>query len=217
MVIRLLREKDYEFIISLLEALQRPVHLLLFTAGPGDAYSSITRELLRELVFLHERLSLEVFDLTADAALAAELGLNTAPAIIVLDSERSAYGIRFYGLPSGSTFSALLEAILMVGGGVPVSLQLGTQAFLDQLRRPVRLQVLVTATASSCPSAAVLAYRLACACPHIIAEVVETLAFPELARYYEVQQLPTTIIDDHLVIAGDFSETDLIRHMRSYA
>ncbi len=214
MGIKLLREKDYHLVISLLQGLRHPVHLLLFTVTPDDEYSSIIEELLREVVALNTLLSLEVFDIIADANLAAELGLSKAPAIIVLDSERSAYGIRLYGLPSGYTFGALLEAILMVGGGTSVSLQINTQAFLDQLLRPMLLQVLVTATNPFCPTAAALAYKLACASPHIIAEAIETRAFPQLAQHYDVSQIPSMIIDEHLVIAGALSEADLIRHLR---
>lgn len=214
MEIRLLREKDCEFVLSLLEALRRPVHLLLFMVSRDDEYSSITGELLRELVALHGLLSLEVFDMVADADLAAELGVDMAPAILVLDAERSAYGIRFYGLPGGYTFGALLEALLMVGGGTAVSVQLKTQAFLDQLLRPVLLQVLVTATDPVCPLAAALAYRLACASPQIIAEAIETRAFPQLAQHYAAWEAPTTIVNEHLVIAGALSEAELISHLR---
>jgi glutaredoxin-like protein len=214
MEIRLLREKDCECILSLLEVLRHPVHLLLFTVTPDDEYSSITRQLLGELVALHTLLSLGVFDLVADAALAAELGIDKAPAIVVLDDDRNTYGIRFYGLPSGYTFGALLEAILMVGGGTSVSVQLKTKAFLDQLPRPVLLQVLVTAINPFSPTAAALAYRLACASSYIIAEAIEILAFPQLAQRYTVRDTPATIVNEHLVITGALSEADLIRHLR---
>lgn len=212
--LRLLREDDCAHILTLLKTLRRPVHLLLFMAAADDVYSSIARALLHELVALHPLLRMEVFDLVADAALAAALRVDKAPTIIVLDDERSASGIRFCGLPGGYTFAALLEAVLIVGESAPVILQLDTQRLLDQLQRPVLLQVLVTAAEPSCPSTAVLAYRLACARPQIVVEVIETLAFPQLAQHYDVNQTPATIINARLVIAGRLSEPDLIRHLR---
>lgn len=79
-------------------ALKRPV----ITANDACEYCDLARELLTELVALHPRLQVRTYDLLADATRAEALGVNKAPAIVVLGGvEETDYGIRYYGLPSG--------------------------------------------------------------------------------------------------------------------
>jgi predicted DsbA family dithiol-disulfide isomerase len=46
------------------------------------------------------------------------------------------------------------------------------------------------------------AHALALANPHITAEVVECQEFPEMARYYQVEGVPKTVINDKAGFVG---------------
>lgn len=199
-----------------LAGLERPVQLVLCTSAACREHSEVTRALLDGLVALHDRLSLEVLDLVADAALATELGIDKAPAIAVLGGEeRADHGLRFYGLPSGYTFPALREAVFLVGGASVNKLQPATRVFLEDLRVPLRLQVFVTASSILCPKAVLLAYQLALASPHIVAEVVEVLAFPDLVARYGVKRVPTTVINERSHVEGAATEPQLLDYLRA--
>ncbi|NCC31794.1 MAG: glutaredoxin [Chloroflexia bacterium] len=214
MSLTFLREKDRRSVRLLLEPLRHNVHLLLFTHSPFDQYSSLVAELLHELVSLHPRLNLEVHDLATDAAFALGVGIGKAPAIIVCDSESADFRLRFFGLPSGYIFSALLETVLITGKAAPLSVQLKTHAFLDRIYQPLHIQVFVTAADHASPAAMLLAYRLARTSPLISAEAIEVRAFPQLAEHYAVKETPTTVINEHLIIEGECSEMELVRHLQ---
>jgi glutaredoxin-like protein len=203
-------EQDLEAIREHLAAsLQRPVQLALFISDQNCAYCDLTRELLQALSALHERLSLTVYDLQADAERAAALGVDKAPGIVVLGGEGQDYGIRFYGIPSGYEFASLLEAIRMVGSD-EVELQTATRQFLDGLTAPLHLQVFVTPSCPYCPRAVVLAHRLAYASPHITADAVEVTEFPELGEHYQVMGVPRTVIGEVIHVEGAVPEGMLL-------
>jgi glutaredoxin-like protein len=196
------------------EALVRPVTLAMFATAGDCEYCEMTRELIGELAELHPRLTLRSYDIEADAARAAELGVDKAPAIVVLGGEAETdYGIRYYGLPAGYEFATLLEAIRIVGTEqAPV--QPATASFLAELTQPLHLQVFVTPGCPYCPRAAVLAYALAHASPHITADTVEVTEFPELGERYQVMGVPRTVIGEQVFVEGAAAEGMLLGKLR---
>ena len=211
----LMQDKDRAAVREAFAGLARPAHLVLFTSAESGEYSDVARDLLTEVVELHPQLSMEVFDLEADAARAAELDVDKAPAIAMLGgSERVDHGIRFFGVPSGYEFATLIEGIRLVGGAAPVALQPATQTFLDGLAAPMRLQVFATPTCPYCPRAVILAYQLALASPHIIAEGVEVSEFPDLGDRYAVMGVPKTVIDELVHVEGAVPEGMLLERLR---
>jgi glutaredoxin-like protein len=148
----LINEQDAAAIREQLAAsLTRPVQLALFVSTQGYEYCELTRELAETLCALHDDLTLAVYDLQADAERAALLGIDKAPALVVLGGPaHTDYGVRFYGIPSGYEFASLLEAIRMVGSD-SVELQPATRTFLAELTAPLHLQVFVTPSCPYCP------------------------------------------------------------------
>lgn len=130
-----------------------PVTLVLFTQGEPAAggvaleceFCAQTRELLQEVAALSPKLSLEIRDLLADADEAKRFGVDKIPAIAVLGADGRDHGIRFYGIPSGYEFGALIEDVLMVSTG-ELELSADTFAKLATLTTPVHIQVYTTPT-----------------------------------------------------------------------
>lgn len=211
----LLNEKDRAAIQSqLAESLQHPVELALFVSQEDCEYCDLTQQLLAELAELHGDLTLAVYDLQSDAAYARQLGVERAPAIVVLGGvDRADYGIRFYGIPSGYEFASVMEDIRLVGSG-DARLQPATRDILAQLSAPVHLQVFVTPSCPYCPQAVVLAHRLAYASPHVSADGVEVSEFPELGDRYGVMGVPHTVIDDIVHVSGAVPEGALLAKLR---
>jgi len=207
----LINEADAQAVREQLAAgVARPVELALFVSAQNCEYCALTRELAEALCALHDDLTLMVYDLQADAERAALLGVDKAPALIVLGgTESQDYGIRFYGIPSGYEFASLLEAIRMVGSD-NVELQPATRAFLTELSTPLHLQVFVTPSCPYCPRAVTLAHRLAYASPYITADAVEVTEFPELGARYHVMGVPRTMIDELVSVEGALPEGALL-------
>ncbi len=211
----LLNDKDRKIVREQLdEGLKRPVTMAFFTSKEHCELCDVTGELVEEVAGIHSLLRVEKYDLEADAARAAELGVDKAPAIVILGGEEAQnYGVRFYGIPGGYEFVTLLEALRMVGSDT-AELQPATRSFLNELKQPLHLQVFVTPGCPYCPRAGVLAHRLAYASPLITADVVEVTEFPELGERYAVMGVPRTVISDVVHIEGAAPESMVVGKLR---
>jgi len=207
----LIKEQDAQEIRQQLAAsITQPVQLALFVSAQSCEYCAITHELVAALCALHDNLTLAVYDLQADPERATLLGVDKAPALVVLGGpEHTDYGVRFYGIPSGYEFASLLEAIRMVGSD-NVELQPATRAFLAKLTEPLHLQVFVTPSCPHCLRAVALAHRLAYASPYITADAVEVTEFPELGARYHVMGVPRTMIEELVSVEGALPEELLL-------
>lgn len=207
-------ENDRHAVGQILTEIQRPVHLLLFMALAGDEYGRMVYDLLHGLVGMHTRLHLEVHDSLDDITLALRLGLRGLPVILVSRAAGAGANIRFYGLPSGYSFTALLEAVLLVGGAAAPALQVETCAFLACLRQPTHLQIFITADDAHCPATVVLTHAFAHANAALVVDTIEIRAFPDLAQQYGVTETPTLVINGQTVIPGAVDEAALLWHLR---
>jgi glutaredoxin-like protein len=134
-----------EFFIDL----ENSVAVILFKSIKQSCeYCEDTEQLLTELVDLSSKLSLTVYDLDNDAHMANEYHVDKAPGFVLAGidgKELIDYGIRFYGIPAGSEFGALISALLMVSNRQS-GLTEQTRSFLSTLTKPVHLMVFATPT-----------------------------------------------------------------------
>ncbi len=124
------------------EELQAPVRLAVFSQALADPESAQVARLAEEIAALDPRLRCESYNFVLDTEKVHELGITRTPAIAVLGPEKD-HGIRFYGLPSGYEFAALVDTVLDVSHGES-RLSPATIAALAALERPVHLQVFST-------------------------------------------------------------------------
>lgn len=139
----ILREGDRAEVRKRLEGLKEPVRLVYFTQELECATCREGHLLVEELAGLSDKLSLEVHNFLLDREKVAAYGVDKVPATAILgDGDR---GIRYYGVPSGYEFSALLDDILMVSRR-DSGLSDASREKLRQLSEPLHLQVFVTPT-----------------------------------------------------------------------
>lgn len=124
--------------------LVNPVRLVVFFQALADPESEEVRRLVEELAALDPRLSAESYNFVLDKEKAESLGISRIPAIAILGADRD-YGVRFYGLPTGYEFGALVDAILDVSSG-DSGLAPETREALREVARPVHIQVFSTPT-----------------------------------------------------------------------
>src|SRR5208337_3770755 len=98
-----------------LKEMVNPVKLVHFTQELNLEYGREARQLLEELTQISGKLSLETYDFLIDTEKVAEYTVDKVPATVICNGKD--YGIRFYGLPAGFEFAALLDGILAVSKG----------------------------------------------------------------------------------------------------
>lgn len=139
----LIRDDDLMEIRKRFQPLAQPVKLVHFTQELNLEYGRETRQLLQELAAASDKVSLEVFNFLIDREKVAEYKVDKVPATVVRNGKD--YGIRFYGLPAGYEFSALLDAMLSVSAG-DSGLSEESKDALKQVAQPLHLEVFVTPT-----------------------------------------------------------------------
>ncbi|MCK5095198.1 MAG: thioredoxin family protein [Spirochaetes bacterium] len=194
------------------ESLQNDVRLVVFTQKVECQYCTENRTLSAEVAGLSDKLSLEIYDFVADSNKADQYGVDKIPATVIIG--RRDHGIRFFGIPAGYEFTSYLEAIKLVSTG-ETGLSDKTKAFLDGLERDLHLQVFVTPTCPHCPSAVVLAHKLAYSFTRVRADMVEAMEFPHLSVKYEVQGVPRTVINENVSQEGAAPEALLVKKIMS--
>ncbi len=139
----ILSEKDREAVKKEFEKLADPVKVTVFSQELGSETCQQTERLVREVVLLTDKASMEVLNLVLDREKANAYGVDRVPAVVVEGAKD--YGIRFFGLPAGYEFTNLVDAIVVASTGKP-ALSQETQAALAGLRSPVHIKVFATPT-----------------------------------------------------------------------
>lgn len=200
----LFQPRDKQEIQKRLDALDGPVKLVLFTEFLDCPTCETARKLVQELAGLSNRLTVEIHNRLIAEAKAAGYKVDKAPALVL--EGPSGARVRFFGVPGGYEFAALLESLRDVASG-QAALSPQTRQKLSGLAAPVHIQVFVTPTCPFCPAAVRAAHKLAVAFPQITADAVEADEFPELSRKYNVTGVPKVVINDRIEFSGAVPES----------
>ncbi len=135
----------------LAQEMDHDVRLVFFgptTGGlalPGEDWemAEYTREILKALAGLSDRVTLEEHSTAGEPDLARQYGVARTPMTAVIGA--ADYGVRYYGMPGGYEFVTLLELVLDVSKG-KTPLSEATLEALGALPGDAHLQVFVTPT-----------------------------------------------------------------------
>lgn len=148
----ILKEKEREEVQKQFEGLANPVKLVMFTQKIECEYCEDTRMMVEELAALSDKVTAEIYNFIIDKEVAEKYAVDKIPAIAILGVHpqgsspgQKDYGIRYYGIPSGYEFSALIEDIKTVSSGQS-GLSEETKAALAKIDEPVHMQVFTTPT-----------------------------------------------------------------------
>jgi glutaredoxin-like protein len=136
--------------------LKGPVEVLFFGSKNEEKcpYCNDTRQLVEEVVDISDKLHLSVNDLDENAQTAQTYHVDKTPTLVIAAREGEGssngdaltdYGVRYIGLPSGHEFSSLIHSLVLVSGR-DSGLNPQTRQFLQELKKPIHLQVFVTPT-----------------------------------------------------------------------
>lgn len=204
-----LSEHEREHIVQALGELEGSVKLVFFTQDFECESCRHSRELLSELVALSDKMALRVYDFEKDKEAVEKYQIDKIPALAV--EGKKDYGIRYFGTPTGYEFEALLEDIVDVSRGT-VKLSVETKRELQEIDRPIHIQVFVTHTCPYCPQAVRMAHKLALVSDWIRSDMVAAVEFPHLANKYDVFAVPKVIINEGIEFEGALPERHFVQH-----
>lgn len=216
----MLDEKVQQQVREMFSNLQHPVEVLFFGSDDKERcqYCAETVQLLEEVTGLSDLLNLRVYDLQADAGLAAQYRVDGTPEFVLAGREGDQlldYGIRYKGIPAGHEFTSLVNDLVLISQRES-NLNEETRKFLSELKEPVHLQVFVTPTCPYCPRAVVMAHQMALESPMVEAVMVEAMEFPELADRFDVSGVPQTTINMGAgTVVGAVPESHMIDEIRA--
>ncbi|WP_175419819.1 thioredoxin family protein [Marinitoga sp. 1154] len=204
---KLLDEKTLEQVRELLSEMKGRVKIILFEKENCE-YCDVTKQLYTELKEGVENVDLDIYDINSPIAEEYEIDKTLAPATVILASNGSDLGIRFYGIPSGHEFSTLLQDLILLSKNGEVELSEDAVAKLKNINKKMRLRVFVTPTCPYCPRAVLSAQQAAMINENINGEMVEANEFFEISSKHNVSSVPHTVIevfeDGEWVVKGEF-------------
>ena len=100
-----------------------------------------TQEILEEVTSLSDKLKLTVHEISSAKEQAFALGINRVPAFVFEGAARGR--VRFFGIPSGYEFSALIADLVDVSNGA-TDLSEETREYLSALTEDVNIKVFTT-------------------------------------------------------------------------
>ncbi|MEC7836877.1 MAG: hypothetical protein VX692_07065 [Chloroflexota bacterium] len=148
---QILNDSDREFIINRFEnELVDEVNLTLFTQSdlgglvvPGRECETCapTEQLLKEVSETSDLINFKKLDIQNDAEEAERCGISRIPSFLVSKGEET--NIRYLGIPAGTEFPVLMEALVNVSSG-ETKLTEETKDFLQTLTDEVLIKTFVT-------------------------------------------------------------------------
>ncbi len=195
----MLSDIEKETLRKKLGALTDEVELVVFTQELECPFCKETRELVSGIGELSPNIKIKVYDFVKDEDKAKKYNIKKIPAIAIIG--KLDYGIRYYGLPAGYEFPVIVDDILDVSRG-KTSLSDNIKKKIEDIKKPVHLQVFVSPTCPYCPKAARFAHQLAIENENIRADVIEMTEFPYLAQRYSVMSVPHIVINENTTFMG---------------
>lgn len=185
-----------------LTPMKENVTLMLFTQESPCETCTETRQLLKEISALSDKLHFVEKDLIEHIEDVLRYNIEMTPSFIMLDHEGHYRGVKFNGIPAGHEINSFLTAILDMSG-IDFGFDEETLARIKKIDKPVNIKVFVTLSCPHCPGAVSTAHRLAMLNSHIQGEMIEAQTFYQLSEKYQVSGVPKIIINEKHELLGN--------------
>ena len=166
---------------------------------------SVSAELegvITSLAALSDKLSVEVADRNADAAI--------APCVEVCLADGSETGLAFHGVPGGHEFTSFVLG-LYNAAGPGQALEESTLQQIAAIVNKTDLKILVTLSCTMCPDLVVAAQRIAAANPNVTAHVYDIRHFEDLKNRHKVMSVPCLVINDENLSFGKKTLPEILK------
>ncbi|MHA2026449.1 MAG: protein disulfide oxidoreductase [Candidatus Thorarchaeota archaeon] len=171
----------------------------LFVQDHDCLYCNDVRDMVDQLAELSDKVTVDEHKGPLTESDAQEMGVERTPAIIL--HGKKPYNIKFYGIPAGHEFGALVGSVIDVSSGT-APLDNDVIEDIASIDKPITIKVFVTPQCPYCPNMTRLAHQAAIINPLISSEMIESLEFQEETAKYGVFGVPKTIINETTTIDG---------------
>ncbi|HSF25848.1 MAG TPA: thioredoxin family protein [Blastocatellia bacterium] len=135
-------DEQLESDVEIIMLTERPSRIIIPGKQPCETCED-TESLLKEVVALSDKLKLTVHDVGVAKDEAVKLEIDRVPAFVINGAARGK--VRFFGIPSGYEFSALIADLVDVSRGA-TDLSEETREYLSTLTEDVNIKVFTTPT-----------------------------------------------------------------------
>ena len=185
---------------SVFGRMAQPLRLKLYL---DDRSVSVELEsFITSLAALSDKLSVEVADRKADAAI--------APCVEVCLADGSKSGLAFHGVPGGHEFTSFVLG-LYNAAGPGQALEESTRQQIAAIVNKTDLKILVTLSCTMCPDLVMAAQRIAAANPNVTAHVYDIRHFEDLKNRHKVMSVPCLVINDEKLSFGKKTLPEILK------
>ena len=185
---------------SVFGRMAQPLRLKLYL---DDRSVSVELEgFITSLAALSDKLSVEVADRNADAAI--------APCVEVCLADGSETGLAFHGVPGGHEFTSFVLG-LYNAAGPGQALEEATRQQIASIVNKTDLKILVTLSCTMCPDLVMAAQRIAAANPNVTAHVYDIRHFEDLKNRHKVMSVPCLVINDEKLSFGKKTLPEILK------
>ncbi len=194
---------------------------ILFFGSPQQncAYCQDTAALLREVEEVSQKVIVQIHNLDEEPELRKTHQVEMTPCVILGKGTGNQFvdsRIRFYGIPAGHLFNALVRSIQMVSSE-ETGLRDEIKSYLRELRTPLHFQVFVTPYCPHCPKAVQLVHQMALENEKVRSEMIEAREFQEFADANNISGVPHTVINHGAGhITGALSEMQFLDRLKQF-
>jgi glutaredoxin-like protein len=188
-----------EQVRELFTRIDNEVKVHLFIEEKSCLYCNDVKDMMEQLAELSDKITIIEHRDSLDSDIAKEMGVEYHPAVVLHGKEE--YKIKFYGIPAGHEFGALVGSIIDVSTGT-APLPRDVIEDIASIDKPINIKVFVTPQCPYCPDMTRLAHQAAIINPLISSEMIESLEFQQLTAKYEVFGVPKVIINETTTIDG---------------
>ena len=186
-------------VMEMFTGLVDDVTIHLFVQDHECLYCNDVLDMVNQLAELSDKVSVNEHKGSLDEGDAKEMGVIHTPAIVL--HGKKPYNVKFYGIPAGHEFGALVGSIIDVSTGT-APLENDVIEDIASIDKPITIKVFVTPQCPYCPNMTRLAHQAAIINPLISSEMIESLEFQEETAKYGVFGVPKTILNETTTIDG---------------
>ncbi len=118
--------------------------------------------------------------------------------------------VRYRAVPEGPELPPFLEFLTSIAKE-PSANELSSQ--LTALENPVEISVYIAPGCPNCPHGVRAVLNLAALCENVTATIIDTVEFAETASEYNIQSVPTTVVDEKLTLVGVRPAEELVNEL----
>ena len=188
-----------EQVRELFTRIDNEVKMHLFIEERSCLYCNDVKDMMEQIAELSDKIIIVEHRDSLNTDIAKEMGVEYHPAVVLHGKKK--YKIKFYGIPAGHEFGALVGSIIDVSTGT-APLPRDVIEDIASIDKPISIKVFVTPQCPYCPDMTRLAHQAAIINPLISSEMIESLEFQQLTAKYEVFGVPKVIINETTTIDG---------------